>query len=104
MGEPGYIVVPYAVGTELPNNGLPVFTLNFENDDDAQRKLGKDSRLTFVAPADGAYLVRVSDVRGFAGDNFKYELTDPPPAARFQGDAQRRRTRRSTPAAANRSR
>ena len=53
LGEPAYIVVPYAVGTELPNNGLPVFTLNYENDDDAQRKLGKDSRLTFVAPADG---------------------------------------------------
>ncbi len=75
LGEPGYVVVPYAVGTELPNNGLPVFTVNFENDDDASRKLGKDSRLTFVAPADGTYLVRVTDVRGFAGDNFTYELT-----------------------------
>ncbi|HEX5103165.1 MAG TPA: c-type cytochrome domain-containing protein [Pirellulaceae bacterium] len=75
LGEPGYIVVPYAVGTDLPNNGLPVFTVNYENDDDAQRKLGKDSRLTFVAPADGTYLVRVSDVRGFAGDNYNYELT-----------------------------
>ena len=74
VGEPGYIVVPYAVGTELPNNGLPVFTVNYENDDDAQRKLGKDSRLTFVAPADGTYLVRISDVRGFAGDNYNYEL------------------------------
>jgi hypothetical protein len=67
-------VLPYAVGTELPNNGLPVFTLNFENDDDGQRKLGKDSRLTFVTPADGAYLVRVTDVRGFGGDDFTYEL------------------------------
>lgn len=74
LGEPAYIVVPYAVGTVLPNNGLPVFTLNYENDDDAQRKLGKDSRLTFVAPADGEYLVRVTDVRGFGGENFKYEL------------------------------
>ncbi|HZN37005.1 MAG TPA: c-type cytochrome domain-containing protein [Pirellulaceae bacterium] len=74
LGEPAYIVVPYAIGTELPNNGLPVFTLNYENDDDAQRKLGKDSRLTFVAPADGEYLVRVADVRGFGGDNFSYEL------------------------------
>jgi hypothetical protein len=75
VGEPGYIVVPYPIGTELPNNGLPVFTVNYENDDDAQRKLGKDSRLTFVAPADGTYLIRVSDVRGFAGDNYSYELT-----------------------------
>ena len=74
LGEPAYVVVPYAVGTELPNNGLPVFTVNYENDDDSQRKLGKDSRLTFVAPQDGTYFVRVSDVRGFSGDNFKYEL------------------------------
>src|SRR4029079_3619261 len=75
LGEPAYIVVPYAVGTELPNNGLPVFTLFYENDDDSQRKLGKDSRLTFVAPADGTYFVRVTDVRGFSGEDFKYELT-----------------------------
>jgi WD40 repeat protein len=75
LGEPGYIVVPYAVGTELPNNGLPVFTLFYENDDEPQRKLGKDSKLTFVAPADGTYFVRVTDVRGFSGEDFKYELT-----------------------------
>jgi WD40 repeat protein len=75
LGEPGYMVVPYAVGTELPDNGLPVFTLNYENDDDANRKLGKDSRLTFVAPKDGTYLVRVSDVRGFGGEKHTYELT-----------------------------
>jgi hypothetical protein len=74
IGEPAYVVVPYAVGTELPNNGLPVFTLYYENDDDSQRKLGKDSRLTFVAPQDGTYFVRVSDVRGFSGENFSYEL------------------------------
>src|SRR5690606_25102831 len=74
LGEPCYVVVPYAIGTELPDNGLPVFTLNYENDDDGQRKLGKDSRLTFVAPADGDYLVRVSDVRGFGGDAYHYQL------------------------------
>lgn len=75
LGEPAYIVVPYAIGTELPNNGLPVFTLYYENDDDSHRKLGKDSRLTFVAPTDGTYFVRVTDVRGFSGDNLTYELT-----------------------------
>jgi hypothetical protein len=75
LGEPGYMVVPYAIGTELPDNGLPVFTLNYENDDDGSRKLGKDSRLTFVAPHDGEYLVRVSDVRGFGGEKHSYELT-----------------------------
>ena len=74
LGEPGYMVVPFAVGTELPNNGLPVFTLFFENDDQAQRKFGKDSQVTFVAPATGDYLVRVSDVRNFHGEQFKYQL------------------------------
>jgi hypothetical protein len=84
LGEPAYIVVPYAVGTELPNNGLPVFTLNYENDDDAQRKLGKDSRLTFVAPKDGTYFIRVTDVRGFSGDNFTYELMIRRPQSEFK--------------------
>lgn len=74
LGEPGYMVVPYAVGTELPNNGLPVFTLNYENDDQSLRQLGKDSRVTFVAPSTGTYLVRVSDVRGYSGDNYHYRL------------------------------
>lgn len=84
LGEPAYIVVPYAIGTELPNNGLPVFTLNYENDDDSQRKLGKDSRLTFVAPADGIYFIRVTDVRGFSGEDFKYELIVRRPAPDFK--------------------
>ena len=84
LGEPAYVVVPYAVGTELPNNGLPVFPVNYENDDESQRKLGKDSRLTFVAPADGTYFVRVSDVRGFSGDSFKYELVIRRPVLDFK--------------------
>jgi hypothetical protein len=84
LAEPAYVVVPYAIGTPLPNNGLPVFTINYENDDDAQRKLGKDSRLTFVAPADGEYLVRVSDVRGFGGEKFHYSLTIRRPAPDFK--------------------
>ena len=84
LGEPAYVVVPYAIGTELPNNGLPVFTVNFENDDDSQRRLGKDSRLTFIAPRDGAFFVRVSDVRGFSGENFKYELVVRRPVLDFK--------------------
>jgi hypothetical protein len=84
LGEPAYVVVPYAVGTDLPDNGLPVFTVNFENDDDAGRKLGKDSRLTFVAPADGSYLIRVTDVRGFSGDDFTYEVIVRRPQPDFQ--------------------
>lgn len=74
LGQPAYIVEPYPVGTKLPDNGLPTFSVYYENDDESQRKLGKDSRLTFVAPADGAYLARVSDVRRAGGDNYTYQL------------------------------
>ena len=49
-------------------NGLPVFTLNYTNDDDGERLLGSDSRLIFTAPAKARYLVRVSDTRGWSGD------------------------------------
>ena len=67
LGEPCYVVEPHPPGTKLVANGLPVFSLYYENDDDAHRELGKDSRLFFTAPADGEYLVKVKDVRGFQG-------------------------------------
>lgn len=73
--EPCYIVEAYPPGSKIVDNGLPVFPLYFANDDDAERKLDKDSRLTFTVPADGPYLVRVSDVRGFTGDKHHYTLT-----------------------------
>ncbi|MDA1015402.1 MAG: hypothetical protein O3A00_13245, partial [Planctomycetota bacterium] len=75
LHAPCYIVKPHAPGAKLIPNGLPVFPLYFENDDDGWRQLGADSRLTFTAPADGEYLVRIQDVRGFQGDQFKYTLT-----------------------------
>ena len=74
MDEPCYIVEPHPPGTVLPPNGLPTFTLNYANDDDADRQLGSDSRLTFTAPADGTYVVRVTDARAFGGDAFVYRL------------------------------
>ena len=55
--EAVYIVEPHPPGTALPANGLPVFSLPYENDDDAERKLGRDSKLIFTAPADGDYVV-----------------------------------------------
>ena len=58
---------PHPPGTKLIPNGLPVFTLFYENDDDGERELGTDSRLLFTAPADGTYLVRVTDSRGIGG-------------------------------------
>ncbi|HEX3602144.1 MAG TPA: c-type cytochrome domain-containing protein, partial [Lacipirellulaceae bacterium] len=64
LNEPIYIVQPHAPNETLIPNGLPVYTMYYENDDDGWRALGTDSRIAFTAPAEGDYLVRVSDVRG----------------------------------------
>jgi len=75
LNEPGYIVVPHPAGAQPVPNGLPVFRLNCENDDDPAREAGVDSRLLFTAPRTGEYLVRVTDTRGFGGTtNFHYTL------------------------------
>ncbi|QDU40998.1 translocation protein TolB [Maioricimonas rarisocia] len=74
LGEPAYIVQPHPPGTELIPNGLPVFRLYYENDDDARRQLGNDSKLFFTAPADGEYLVKIKDVRGYEQKDFSYKL------------------------------
>ena len=75
LGQPAYIVEPLAKGATPTANGLPTFTIFYQNDDESRRRFGKDSKLTFTAPSDGNYLVRVSDVRGFQGEDFKYTLT-----------------------------
>jgi hypothetical protein len=75
LGEPCYIVEPHPPGTKLVPNGLPVFLLHYENDDDSHRELGKDSRLFFTAPSDGQYLIKIKDVRGLQGPDFRYSLT-----------------------------
>jgi hypothetical protein len=72
--EPVYVVEPHPPGTKFVPNGLPVFKVYYENDDDGERKLGSDSRILFTAPADGSYIVRVADSRGFGGDLFSYRL------------------------------
>ncbi len=90
LNEPAYIVEPHPPGSKPLPNGLPVFPIYFENDDDSERELGSDSRLAFTAPTDGSYLVRLSDVRGFQGEKFSYELTaragQPDFSAKLSGD------------------
>ncbi len=82
--EPVYVVEPHPPGTKLPDSGLPVFPIYYTNDDDSERKLGRDSQLLFTAPADGSYLVRVADSRGEGGERFVYRLTVRPPKPDFQ--------------------
>ena len=84
LGEPCYVVKPYSPEAKLVPNGLPVFTLYYENDDESRRKLGADSRLFFTAPADGEYLVKIKDVRGFEGENMHYQLSIRPRKADFK--------------------
>lgn len=74
LGEPCYIVEPIRVGEEIVPNGLPVFPIYFENDDASYRDAGKDSRLFFTAPETGEYLLKVSDIRGYEGEKFTYNL------------------------------
>jgi hypothetical protein len=74
VDEPCYIVEPHPPGAKLVANGLPVFPIYYANDDDAERKLGTDSKIHFTAPSNGAYLVRVTDTRGYGGERFVYRL------------------------------
>ena len=74
LDEPAYIVEPHAPGAQFVPNGLPIFKLPYANDDDGERKLGSDSRVNFSAPADGSYLVRVTESKGFGGDRYAYRL------------------------------
>jgi hypothetical protein len=74
LDEPCYIVEAHKPGTKLVPNGLPAFNVFYANDDDSDRKLGPDSRIHFTTPQDGAYLVRVTDTRGYFGDRFTYRL------------------------------
>jgi hypothetical protein len=59
---------------DLPSNGLPVFHLTWRNDDGGP-DYGADSKLDFVAPEDGEYILHLKDVRGIEGANFAYRLT-----------------------------
>lgn len=83
LGQPCYIVRALPAGTEPSPNGLPVYRLFYENDDESSRSLGKDSKITFQAPADGSYRVRVRDVSNAGGEGFHYELSARPPKPDF---------------------
>jgi hypothetical protein len=75
VGEAVYKVSLHAPGTRLEPNGMPVFQIDYVNDDGGTRFGGKDSRLHFEAPVDGTYFLRLRDVRGLDGERFAYRLT-----------------------------
>jgi WD40 repeat protein len=84
LGEPAWIVEPLPQGAAPVPNGLPVFRVFYENDDEMTRRLGSDSQILFTPPADGEYVARVSDVRGFGGPaDFHYSLAIRPPRPSF---------------------
>ncbi len=74
VNSPVFKVQVHPPGATFPPNGLPVFTLPYQNDDGGPM-FGKDSRLTFEAPAGGEYILRLRDVRGLQGDRYAYRLT-----------------------------
>jgi len=74
LGQPVYAVRPLPPGSQPPPNGLPVFRLNYENDDDPSRVGGHDSLLHFTAPVDGNFQVRITDARGFGSEKSSYRL------------------------------
>ena len=75
LGEPAYVVRPLAEGEDPVANGLPIFNIYFENDDDPLRLAGTNSRLLFTAPKEDAYTIRIRDTRGQGGSNYAYRLT-----------------------------
>ncbi|MCA8997756.1 MAG: hypothetical protein KDA80_12245 [Planctomycetaceae bacterium] len=91
LGEPCYIVQPHAPGSDLIPNGLPVFRLFYENDDESRRTMGSDSKLLFTAPDDGDYVIRLRDVRGQQGKNYTYQLTLRPRQPDFQVSIENRK-------------
>jgi len=85
LNEPCYVVRPLPPGSRPLANGLPVFRIPWENDDDPARRSGTDSFLVFRAPEDGEYAVRVSDTRRFGGvEGFHYTLAIRHPRPDFE--------------------
>ena len=86
LGLPMYRVEIHPPGTQFPPNGMPLFTLNYRNDDGGPG-YGKDSRLFFDPPADGTYQVRVTDARGAYGPTHTFRATVRPPKPYFSVSA-----------------
>jgi hypothetical protein len=85
LGMPMYKVELHPPGATFPPNGYPVFTIPWRNDDGGAG-FGKDSYLLFDPPADGEYMVRITDAQGRTGPEFAYRLTIRPPRPGYTVD------------------
>jgi hypothetical protein len=87
INTPVYRVEILPPGAQFPPNGLPVFHLTWRNDDGGPG-YGPDSRLDFVAPQEGDYILHLKDVRGLEGKDFAYRLSihDADPDYRLSAD------------------
>jgi hypothetical protein len=74
VNTPVYKAQILPADADFPPNGLPVFRLTWRNDDGGPG-YGADSRLDFVAPRAGDYILHLSDVRNLEGPDFAYRLT-----------------------------
>lgn len=81
--RPVYKVEVHPAGAALAPTGLPVFDLVYRNDDGGPMH-GKDSRLTFTAPAAGTYYLRLTDARGTGSARHAYRLTVAPPTPDYE--------------------
>lgn len=83
IGQTIYRVKVLEPGTQVPSNGMPLFKLDFRNDDGGPA-LGRDSLMTFTAPNRGDYWIRLRDSRNQGGKLFTYRMTVRPPTPDFR--------------------
>lgn len=83
VGERVYKVEIHPPGSKFSPNGYPLTRLTYRNDDGGPLH-GKDSYLEFTPPANGEYILRLSDARGTEGENFTYRLSIRPPRPDFR--------------------
>ena len=88
LGEPAWIVKALPPHATPSANGLPIFEIPYENDDESSGRLGRDSQLIVNVPADGTYVVRLRDTRGFGSaenpSDFSYTLAIRSPQPSFR--------------------
>ena len=82
IGAYFYKVEIHPPGSNFSPNGMPLTHLTYSNDDGGPL-YGRDSYLLFTPPADGDYVVRVTDVRKQQGEKYAYKLRLHPPRPDF---------------------